>query len=366
MDARRPVMRRYRTLLIVGLAAAATGCLYGREPVRDDRRIDTPPPPPPVADYSTDSGYSAPQSYQNETPPPPAGSDVSSEAVFYERLSPYGYWMFVAPYGRVWVPAVGYGWRPYYYGQWVLTDWGWTFVSDDPWGWAAYHYGRWNFGVGVGWYWVPGRVWGPAWVNWRYGAGYVTWCPLGPPGVVFGYRHPAWVAVPEQHFTRPIATVAIPGQRTYGAVAQANPLSGPHATFGRGGSFGPPVTAVARATGQQIRPTAVTQVVRPRPAAVPQPGAPLRSPVQPRRVTGAHPIPSARPGAAPQPVPVRPGPTPSRIESGPPAQGGGPSAAPPSGGSAPRAAPPAASAPHAGPSSGGGGGNPPAPRGRTR
>src|SRR5437870_5475579 len=83
------------------------------------------------------------------------------------------------------------------------------------------------------------RVWGPAWVNWRYGAGYVTWSPLGPPGVVFGYRHPAWVAVPEQHFTRPIATVAIPGQRTYGAVAQANPLSGPHATFGRGGSFGP-------------------------------------------------------------------------------------------------------------------------------
>ncbi|TMA85739.1 MAG: hypothetical protein E6J63_18780, partial [Deltaproteobacteria bacterium] len=179
-------MRRYRNLLIVGLAAAATGCIYGREPVRDDRRIDTPPSPP-APDYSADSGYSAPQSYQNEAPPPPAGSDVSSEAVFYERLSPYGYWMFVAPYGRVWVPAVGYGWRPYYYGQWVLTDWGWTFVSDDPWGWAAYHYGRWNWGIGVGWYWIPGYEWAPAWVYWRYGGGYVTWCPIGPAGVAFGY-----------------------------------------------------------------------------------------------------------------------------------------------------------------------------------
>src|SRR2546425_10700732 len=98
MDARRTVMRRYRNLLIVGLAAAATGCIYGREPVRDDRRIDTPPPPP--ADYSTDSGYSAPPSSQNEAPPPPAGRDVSSEAVFYERPPPYGYWTVVAPYWR--------------------------------------------------------------------------------------------------------------------------------------------------------------------------------------------------------------------------------------------------------------------------
>ena len=154
-------MRRYRNLLIFGLAAAATGCIYARESTRDDRQIDAPPPPP-VAEYSTDPGSSTYQNYQTEAPPPPAGSDVSSEAVFYERLSPYGYWTFVAPYGRVWVPAVGYGWRPYYYGQWVLTDWGWTFASDDPWGWAAYHYGRWNWAGGVGWYWIPGYVWAPA------------------------------------------------------------------------------------------------------------------------------------------------------------------------------------------------------------
>src|SRR3982750_19182 len=145
-DARRSAMRRPILMMTVTLAAAAAGCIYERPAVRDERPVEAPPPAP-SGDYSyspaPDPGY---QSYQTDAaPPPPAGSEVSSEAVFYERLSPYGYWTFVAPYGRVWVPAVGYGWRPYYYGQWVLTDWGWTFVSDDPWGWAAYHYGRWNW-----------------------------------------------------------------------------------------------------------------------------------------------------------------------------------------------------------------------------
>jgi uncharacterized protein DUF6600 len=265
----------------------------------------------------------------------------------------------VAGYGTVWVPAVSYGWRPYYYGQWVLTDWGWTFVSDDPWGWAAYHYGRWNWGVGVGWYWIPGRIWAPAWVSWRYGAGYVTWCPLGPPGVVFGYRHPAWVAVPERHFTRPIAGVAAPVRRTYGMVSEARPLTGPHATVGRGGSFGPPVAGVARATGQQIRPVAAAQVVRPRPTVGVNrsPGAPMRSPVQPRARSDrdpSRPAPAARPGEGPRAAPPGsglPGANAPRI--GTPSDSPGesaPRAVPsPNAGSAPRAAPP---------SSGRGGGRP--------
>src|SRR3954466_2387579 len=185
-------MSSLRNIIFAALAAAtATGCLVeGHAVVRDDypaaAPVEAPPPPDPVVEASSD--------YQ----PPPVERDVSDVGVFYERLSPYGYWTEVADYGRVWVRYVHAGWRPYYFGRWVLTDWGWTFVSDDPWGWAGYHYGRWNWGVGVGWYWIPGRVWGPAWVSWRYGGGYAAWCPLGPPGVYFGYRHPAWVAVPEQ------------------------------------------------------------------------------------------------------------------------------------------------------------------------
>jgi hypothetical protein len=31
----------------------------------------------------------------------------------------------------------------------------------------------------LGWYWVPGNVWGPAWVSWASGGDYIGWCPLG-------------------------------------------------------------------------------------------------------------------------------------------------------------------------------------------
>jgi len=346
-------MRRFPALAFLALAAAATGCIYERDVVRDDRRVESPPPPAEAPSYTYDSGYDG---YRADAPPPPPGSEISSETVFYERLSPYGYWTFVAPYGRVWVPSVGYGWRPYYYGQWVLTDWGWTFVSDDPWGWAAYHYGRWNWGVGVGWYWVPGYVWAPAWVSWRYGGGFVTWCPLGPPGVFFAYRHPGWIAVPERHFTRPITSVAVPAQRTVGVVAQARPLTGAQAAVARGGSFGPPVTAVARATGQPIRAVPVAQAVRPRPTTA-RTSSPIttgmRSP-QPRVRAGsetARPVPTSRPADGPRAAPSgRPSGAP-RIESGPPRGSGG------GGGGAPRASPPSGGGggPRASAPSGGGG-----------
>ena len=298
-------MRRFRNLLIVALAAASTACLYERQAVRDEPQVEAPPPPP-TSDAQPDSSYQT-QGAQ----PPPAGTEVDEET-FYSGLSPYGSWTVVAPYGRVWVPAVGYGWRPYYYGRWVLTDWGWTFASDDPWGWAAYHYGRWNWGVGYGWYWVPGRIWGPAWVSWRYGGGYAAWCPLGPSGVIFGYNHPAWVAVQEQHFTRPIARVAVPVRSTARVVGLAQPLAGPHATpIARSGSFGPPVASVQRAVGQPIARVPASQVTaRPQPNASagsssggPSSG-PTRSPMSPRARTGAG-------GDAPHSAePARPAPRP--------------------------------------------------------
>jgi hypothetical protein len=357
-------MRRLGKILIATIAAAASGCLYEGEYVRSEPQPYVPAPPPPAADTAPDTGVQS-----TEAPPPPAGSDIPSEDVFYERLSPYGSWTYVAPYGRVWVPAVGYGWRPYYYGQWVLTDWGWTFVSDDPWAWAGYHYGRWNWGIGLGWYWVPGLVWGPAWVSWRYGGGYAAWCPLGPRGVYFGYRHPGWVAVPEQHFTRPIAHVAVPLRATASVVASAQPLSGPHAMPARGGSFGPPVANIARATGQTVRPQPARAVMAqpsrsPATASVAHNNV-MRSPVQPRTRAGSggdtgRAAPPARPSPGYRPV-VRPGPAP-RTRSGTgggwsraPSSGGGWSRAPSSGGGGSSHAPSSGGAPHASAPSGGGG-----------
>jgi hypothetical protein len=76
-------------------------------------------------------------------------------------------------------------WRPYWYGHWVYTDVGWTWASDEPWGWAVYHYGRWFYDPIYGWVWVPGTVWGPAWVDWRWSDDCVGWAPL-PPAASWG------------------------------------------------------------------------------------------------------------------------------------------------------------------------------------
>src|SRR6266481_8027170 len=257
------------TSAALAAAVASSGCLYQREVVREPPPVaqSVPPPPPTRAPPppDDDAGAPPPAYGQAEQDVPPAGTDVADEQVFYERLAPYGHWEWVPDYGRVWVPAVATGWRPYVYGRWMLTDWGWTWVSDDPWAWAAYHYGNWGFTFGVGWFWVPGRVWAPAWVTWRWGFGYCAWAPIGPRGFVFGFRHPGWVAVRAEHFTQPISVHVVAVQQTGAIVQRASPLAGPRATPSRGVAFGPPVAQVASATGQTLRPVSARGVVGPRP-----------------------------------------------------------------------------------------------------
>ena len=109
------------------------------------------------------------------------GSQISI-SYFYDNLSPDGEWFQEPSYGWVWTPYnTSPNWRPYYDGHWVYTDYGWSWVSNERWGWATYHYGRWIFEDSYGWVWVPGRVWAPSWVAWRYGDDWVGWAPL-PPG----------------------------------------------------------------------------------------------------------------------------------------------------------------------------------------
>ncbi|MCP5160028.1 MAG: hypothetical protein H6974_04270 [Gammaproteobacteria bacterium] len=101
---------------------------------------------------------------------------------FYNELAPYGDWRQIEPYNWVWYPDVTQDWRPYSVGYWVFTDdHGWTWISTDPWGSIPFHYGRWFYdGDYGGWAWVPGTEWGPAWVSWRSGGGYIGWAPLLP------------------------------------------------------------------------------------------------------------------------------------------------------------------------------------------
>lgn len=110
----------------------------------------------------------------------PIGYDV-----FYKELAPYGQWINSPSYGGyVWVPAAGAGFYPYATnGHWAYSDYGWTWISDFSWGWCAFHYGRWDYDSFVGWLWIPGEQWAPAWVVWVSLPGYYGWAPMG-----YGYN----------------------------------------------------------------------------------------------------------------------------------------------------------------------------------
>jgi hypothetical protein len=69
---------------------------------------------------------------------------------------------------------------PYSNGQWLNTDQGWYFQAATPVEEITHHYGRWVETPAAGYVWVPGRVWAPAWVDWRENDQYVAWTPLTP------------------------------------------------------------------------------------------------------------------------------------------------------------------------------------------
>ncbi|MBS1550438.1 MAG: hypothetical protein JST15_00025 [Bacteroidetes bacterium] len=149
--------------------------------------------------------------------------------IFYDQLSPYGEWLEVRPeeiglqantarsgiYDSdflsfseiigvkkanaavedaemvfVWKPSPELGitivkeetpeFKPYINGQWIYTDEGWYFKAPTPAEETVSHFGRWVNTPSAGWLWVPGRVWSPAWVDWRQDEKYLSWAPLPP------------------------------------------------------------------------------------------------------------------------------------------------------------------------------------------
>jgi hypothetical protein len=191
----------------------------------------SPPPPtpqvvvsgPPIADASPApaaeaastpdaASTSAPATVPDTVPDTVVEETVTTNPPFRSDLTPYGVWMVRPGYGWVWVPSsMPPDWRPYTYGHWVWVDeCGWTWVADEPYGTVVYHYGRWYFDASIGWAWVPGTIWGPSWVVWRSGGGFVGWAPM-PPVVEVGFvtSHPAWV---EAHVA-PTTWVFVEGPR---------------------------------------------------------------------------------------------------------------------------------------------------------
>jgi hypothetical protein len=184
---------------------------------------------------------------------------VSVEA-FHDALSPYGDWVYANNLGRVWRPyrvVVGADFRPYLTGgHWVYTDYGWTFESDYDWGWAPYHYGRWYLEPFYGWVWVPDTVWGPAWVDWRFGNGYVGWVPLPPPGisVTVNYYQPAWCFVHAHHFVvRDVDHHALPVGEFHQAYGMTNTVRGEIHHGGARWNAGPPPGQVSQVVGHPIQ-----------------------------------------------------------------------------------------------------------------
>jgi hypothetical protein len=142
-----------------------------------------------------------------------------SVSIFDGPLGQCGHWVERPNYGRCWYPAyVSSDWRPYCEGYWMWTDDGWYWVSNEDWAWATYHYGRWVYDSYYGWVWTPDTEWGPSWVCWREGGGYVGWAPL-PPGAAFGpeggvvFERPVqdrfFVFVEVNHFSEPIHRHAV-------------------------------------------------------------------------------------------------------------------------------------------------------------
>ena len=139
-----------------------------------------------AATIVTLNGCAATSDYGYDDGNPGYDAYTSGAGDYFDELSSYGTWVQVADYGWAWCPLdTPVGWRPFTVGYWLWSDDGWLWMSEDPWGATPYHYGRWAYDREYGWVWVPGDVWAPAWVAWRYGDGYVGWAAL-PPNV--GWR----------------------------------------------------------------------------------------------------------------------------------------------------------------------------------
>ena len=106
------------------------------------------------------------------------------DAVYYfaqQYGNMYGEWLWDSMYGYVWRPFLDRmdypGWRPYYVGSWTSVGGQLYWVPDEPWGWVPYHLGIWQWDKKLGWVWLPGSFFAPAWVDWEFFYGSLGWRP---------------------------------------------------------------------------------------------------------------------------------------------------------------------------------------------
>jgi len=245
-----------KRILLALVLSAAPAFAQGRGYGYDEDRYDRPPPRDgwygegEQDDYGYDDPGSSSQSWgePDSAPRGPTFDDFRNDS----ELSWNGEWIDAPEYGTVWRPThVGSEWQPYVDGRWVWTSAGWAWASDEPFGWAVYHYGRWAWSSDAGWVWLPGRVWAPAWVSWRWNDGYAAWCPLGPS---VAYEQPAlWVVVPTRYFLEPVRRHVVP--------RRARPVLPLPARYAP--RAGPAIATVERAVGRTVRPLPIQDTTTP-------------------------------------------------------------------------------------------------------
>jgi uncharacterized protein DUF6600 len=194
---------------------------------------------------------------------------IHTKAEFHAPLAGHGTWVEVSSHGQCWRPAnVAVSWRPYSFGHWVWTDFGWYWISDEPWAWACYHYGWWVYDPVYGWVWVPGIEWAPAWVSWRVGGGYIGWAPLPPPGIVLA--PPLFAFVEIHRFHDPIKPSILVVNNTT-IINKTAAITGiKHETRSVAGAAsqrvvineGPGVDLVEKATGKKLSTVPIREAVR--------------------------------------------------------------------------------------------------------
>jgi uncharacterized protein DUF6600 len=254
------------------------------------------PPPFQGNDAPQAGDDAAPQDNAPQAAEAPADPAVAGVEYFHDQLAPYGQWVYREGYGNVWVPQVPGGWRPYTSGHWLYTDQGWAWVADEPWGWAAFHYGRWYYDPEIGWAWVPGTVWAPAWVAWRHGGGYLGWAPLGPAiGFTFeaGLDFGAYVVAPgfytfvgERDILAPrVSTVIVSTTRNVTIVNNTTNITNYAVVNGRIVNSGVSADRIAQVTGRPVPRVAVASMARATPSGK---GAFYQPPVVTRAARASH------------------------------------------------------------------------------
>src|SRR3984893_1497071 len=194
----------------------------------------------------------------------------AQEAIdFRAALDGYGQWVQHPRWGEVWIPnQMPPDWQPYRMGHWAYTDeWGWYWDSEEDFGWVTYHDGRWAFDRGLGWIWIPGREWGPAWVDWRQGDNFVGWAPQPPDDAIDeDYETPdTYMFVRAGDLLAPQVYVVFLEPRERFAYYNRSFLVN-RSVMLRGGSRiavnpGVPPAFIARASGRPFRPVSIAPIV---------------------------------------------------------------------------------------------------------